>query len=167
MSENVDSKEQEYKGISKTVASLGQSFNDGVDGLAVGGAVGAVAGGISYAASSNVKEFIGRAATNVAESSGRIAGTGSKFTAAVLVGAILVAPVFAIVKSVTGLFRGAKKATAARAQFDEITTENRELKSKLSGIETAAEIVTGNQKSHVTDLENQRAKQAAQGTSVA
>ena len=90
---------------------------------------------------------------------GQIAGSviGGTYSTLALIGGVAGA--------IIGAVRGVKKANAARTQFNEITGENRELKGKLYTIETA--VTMNSQKSHVADLENQRAKQAAQSASVA
>jgi hypothetical protein len=156
MSDNKNSTEQEKNGVGKVASVFGQSTVDGLKGFGVGAAIGAVVGAVS-----------GKANTFV---NSRTAGTLSQFgvKSSAVIGAYVVANIGGAIGSIVGLFRGYRKAKAAEQQFNEITNENRELKSKLSGIETAAAIVNGeSQKSYVADLENQRAKQTAQGASVA
>lgn len=181
MSENKDSKNPEYKGVNEDVYILGQravdSNNGGLTGFVGGAAIGALANNqvnslIDKALAKMNISSSSSATIEMAKTSGGSfkASLNSKFgrlgTALIVGGALSV--VGSIVGDIVGRIRGKKKSSAARAQFDEITNENRELKSKLSGIETAAAIVNGgSQKSYVADLENQRAKQTAQGASVA
>ena len=158
MSENSEKNlgEQNRKGVGKIASIFGQSTVDSFKGSVAGGIAGAIVGALS----GKIGKFLN------SETLGKLSEYGIKGSAAV--GAVVGAIGWGVVGSIIGLVNGYRKAKAADKQFNEITTENRELKSKLSGIETAAAIATGgNPKSFVSDLETQRAKQAALGTSVA
>lgn len=183
--ENEDAGKQEYKGLGKTAAALGQSSVDAAKGLAGGAVIGGAIGAILHnkethetakAFNRSILESVihkdkqtfeklteGLTNSQSLKNTWNSFGRGGKVT----LGAIAVGISVAIISQVAGLFRGYKKAKAGEKQFDTITAENRELKNKISGIETAAALATGNQKSYVADIENQRAKQAAQGASVA
>lgn len=180
MSDNKsDSKNPEYKGVNEDVYILGQravdSNNGGLTGFVGGAAVGALANkqvnniidkALSKLDISN-SATIEMSKTDGGSYKANLNSRFGRFGTALIVGGVL-SIVGSIVGDIVGRIRGKKKIDVARAQFDEITAENRELKSKLSGIETAAAIVNGgSQKSFVADLENQRAKQAAHGASVA
>lgn len=187
MSDNKDSNGQEYKGLSKTSSAVGQGFVDGAKGLVVGGAIGAVVGAVAHN-----KEAQKEAINNVMDSSDIINQLGElnnkkaakelfrdvKLTGILktgwnaigrggkaLVGAAIVGIAVASVTQIVGYFRGAKKANAARQQFDEITAENRELKGKLSVIE-AVTAQAKPEKSFVVDLENKRSQQASQAPAI-
>ncbi len=192
MGDNKDSSDQEYKGLSKTASAFGQSDVDALKGLAVGGAIGAAIGAVAHSdevqkeattklrvsydllkrlnklddkealKSLKTELFKDIKSSDILKSGWEALGRGSK----ALVGAAIVGIAVASVTQIVGYFRGAKKANAARQQFDEITAENRELKGKLSVIE-AVTAQTKPEKSFVADLNEQRAKQEVQSPSIA
>jgi hypothetical protein len=164
---NKDSNQQEYNGVGKTSSILGQGVGDSIKGLAggavVGGAIGAVMhnkeksedflekGGLG-----KIREVLHTLAVNKGRF-GRASGT-----------AVLVALPVAAVAGISGLFRGAKKAEESRDQFNEITSENKELKGKLAATEASIEHIKSavsqveapSEKSHVADIEAKRSQQS-------
>ncbi len=192
MSDNKDSNEQEYKGLSKTASVFGQGDVDALKGLAVGGAIGAAIGAVSHSdevqkeAATKLKVsydllkrlnklddkealkslkaelFKDVKSSDILKSWWEALGRGSK----ALIGAAIIGTAVAAVTQIVGYFRGYKKAKAARAQFDEITAENRGLKEKLSVIEAVTAAQAKPEKSFVADLDEQRAKQAVQSPSL-
>ncbi len=192
MGDNKNTNEQEYKGLSKTASAFGQGDVDALKGLAVGGAIGAAIGAVSHSdevqkeataklrvsydllkrlnkledkealKSLKAELFKDVKSSDILKGAWEALGRGSK----ALIGAAIIGTAVASVTQIVGYFRGAKKANAARQQFDEITAENRDLKEKLSAIETSAAQIKP-EKSFVADLNEQRAKQAAQSPSVA
>lgn len=192
MGDNKNTNEQEYKGLSKTASAFGQGDVDALKGLAVGGAIGAAIGAISHSdevqkeASTklmNLDALVKRLdklydketfkslkaelfkdvkSSDILKNGWESLGRGSK----ALIGAAIIGTAVASVTQIVGYFRGYKKAKAARAQFDEITAENRELKEKLSVIEAVTVAQAKPEKSFVADLDEQRAKQASQAPAI-
>ncbi len=155
MSDNKDSKEQEKKGVGKVASVFGQSTVDMFKGLGVGAVIGAVVGAVSGKANTFVNSRTSEALSQLGVKSSTV------------IGAYVVANIGGAIGSIVGLFRGYKKTKAAEQQFNEITSENRELKGKLSAIETITAAQSKPEKSYVADVEKQRSQQAAQGASVA
>jgi len=128
-----DDNEPKYKGPSRTVASLGQSDIDGATGFLGGVVAGGVAGYLSHNEEAhklaNTLQQVEK--TDFVKTAWNSLSRSGKVWIAAL-GAGIVA------SSVTqwiGYFRGAKKADAGLAQFNEITTENKLLKQKLEAAE--------------------------------
>ncbi len=179
---NTDSKNQEYKGPDEYVYVTGQRTVDGATGTIAGLAVGAAGGALANKQVNGIidkildKLNIGDAAVESSKTLNmKNDGRSWKFSVnskygrvgTAVIGAAVLALVGAMVGDMVGYFRGKKKSKEALAQFNEITSENRELKGKLSAMETITAAQSKPEKSYVADLEKQRSQQAAQGASVA
>lgn len=124
-------------------------------GLGVGAVIGAVLGAISK---NGMNRYLGK----TLESFPKLGSKGSA-----VIGAYAVAHIGGAIGSIVGLVRGYRKAKASEKQFNEVTAENRELKGKISAIETVAAAQAKPEKSYVADLKAERSQQTAQGASVA
>ena len=150
MSDNKDSKGYEYKGPSDKAFALEESDKSSSNAAIVGAGIGAAAGAL---ANNQVNKMLVKL---------DFKPRGRFGTAAIA--AAVVAVVAASIGSVIGRRRGFKKATEAHDQFNEITAENRELKGKLSVMESV--IQAKPEKSFVADLENKRSQQTAKSAAI-
>ncbi|MCE2927297.1 MAG: hypothetical protein LW823_06640 [Rickettsiales bacterium] len=158
-----DSKKPEYKGPSEVVTAFGQSQVDSLVGTAIGGVGGAIAGAALHnqAKHDAIKLANNETIKSIAKAEGALKpawhslGRGGKAFAAAVGGMLALS----MVGSIVGYFRGAKKASEAKKQFDEITTENALLSEKLET--TSAQLRES--KSFVESLKSERSKEQAQG----
>ncbi len=171
-----DNDQQEYKGLSRTASVFGQSFVDFFKGGAVGAVVGSIAGAVAH--NKEVHESMPRVEHEAIAEMGKVKAywhSAPRWAKAVGVSVVL-GVLSAGVAGIVGAFRGFKKGDEAKEQFKEITGENKNIKEKLSDTQSRlasseasmAEIRSAvahqpeQQKSHVADLNAERAAQAAQ-----
>lgn len=176
MAHNNNEENQEYQGVSKPAAAFGQSTVTGTKAGVIGGALGAAAGALLH---KEVTQVVEETAESAAKT-GRMAGLinewntlGRGWKAAVAAGAA--ATVAGAVGSLVGAVKGVRKTQAAREQFDQLTSDNKELNDKLAASEkslsdvksTMAIMSQSSEKSHVAELENRRAKSASREAGIA
>jgi|NOAtaT_6_FD_contig_51_5646575_length_537_multi_4_in_0_out_0_1 hypothetical protein len=156
-------KKPEYKGPSEVVSAFGQSQVDSLVGTAIGGVGGAIAGAAMHnqAKHDALKLANNETINSIKKAEGALTpawhslGRGGKAFAAAVGGML----VLSTVGSIVGYFRGAKKASEAKKQFDEITTENALLSERLEATNTQLR----ESKSFVESLRAERAKEPSQG----
>ncbi len=186
MAHNNNEENQEYQGISKPAAAFGQGAVTGAKMGALGAGLGAAAGAFMHNKEAheltdstyNILDNISisgpkdtKALKETSKELWHSFGRGRKSAAAALVTAVGAGTIGAVV----GLVRGAKKTTAAREQFDQLTVDNKELNDKLAASEksladvksTVAVMGKHSEKSHVAELENRRAKSASREAGIA
>lgn len=173
-----DNEQQEYKGLSRTASVFGQSSVDSIKGGVAGTVAGAVIGAIAHNKEMHEAVRNGNTSIDTSSISGQVkAGWhGAPRLGKSAVMAIGLGAVVSLIASIVGAFRGFKKADEAKEQFKEITGENKNIKEKLadtqsrlasseasiSEIRSAIAHHPEQQKSHVADLNAERAAQAAQ-----
>ena len=140
---------ERYNGPESTASALGQSTVDGAIGLAAGAAVGAVAGSMLHDQKKHnaVKSLFSQVVRDThpadiyapAEISkmGGLRGLWHLLPqfGKGLAAAVGLAVVGGLIASTVGYFRGSKKVDDAKAQFNELITENKLLESKVEHLE--------------------------------
>ena len=136
---------KKYAGIGPVAGALGQASVDGIIAGAGGTVVGAVVGAASHNAKKQeaaLQQFDGLAeeltqgnvGTVIKSAWNALPRVGKGIVAAVGVGIAA-----AGIGEVVGLFHGAKKASAGKEQFNQLTAENAALGEKLHAAEETVE----------------------------